>query len=93
MTQSPSNEKVCATSTDDRPVTQTALVATNRASTTGRRIHSCVERGTSSNIVPKAMITAKHAAISSAGLVRLLMKATTPRDTSSTEKSANRAIR
>ena len=67
ITACPTGVKVSAVSTVSRPVTQTALVAENRASTGCTVMPGRMENGMSNKSVPSKMVEANPRAINLAG--------------------------
>ena len=88
MTNCPKEVKVVATSTGTKPVTQTALVDTNKAFT--HEIPSTVQRGNINKPVPIQIIRKKLPARIREGLVRFPKSPITPEDKHNKESNNNR---
>ena len=80
MTVSPIGVNVADTSTGTKPVTHTALVEVNKASTHDNTTPSTVQRGNNNNPVPIRIITKKLTARINDGLVLRPSKRTSPFD-------------
>ena len=90
ITVSPKGVKVADTSTGTRPVTHTALVEVNNASTHEIDIPSTVQRGSNNNPVPISIITRKLTARINEGFVLRPNSRTRPLDKLRKEKSNKR---
>ena len=92
ITVSPAGVKVADTSTGTSPVTHTALVEVNSASTHDNVTPSTVQRGNINNPAPIKIITRKLAAKIREGFVRLPKRRTNPFDKFKREKSNSRTM-
>ena len=90
MTVSPIGVNVADTSTGTKPVTHTALVEVNKASTHDNTTPSTVQRGNNNNPVPIRIITKKLTARINDGLVLRPSKRTSPFDKLRKEKRSKK---